>query len=58
MNFTNEEIILENEIKRKDTIQLLSHKNDDYFETVLATITKFLGMNMLVVTNKEEKKVI
>ena len=56
--FTNEEIILENEIKRKDTV-MLCHTKDDYFEPlptkVIAGLNMFHGSSMLVVTNKETK---
>jgi hypothetical protein len=54
-NFTNEEVILENEIKRKDTISLKYIPPVQIFRN---GVGMFHGSSMLVVTNKEEKKAI
>ena len=51
MNFTNEEIILENEIKRKDTLKIR------YIEPPTpepVEVVNLLGSNMIVLTNQEE----
>ena len=52
MNFTNEEIILENEIKRKDTIQI---RYIPQIRVIRHGVSMFHGSSMLVVTNKEKK---
>ena len=51
-NFTNEEIILENEIKRKDSLKIKYIKPT---ETKIVKTLKFLGSNMIVLTNIEEE---
>jgi len=55
MMFHNEEIILENEIKRKDNIQV---QYIPPIKIIRNGVGMFTGTSMLVVTNKEEKKVI
>lgn len=52
MNFTNEEIILENEIKRKDTLKVKSIIEVKP-QTKIREIVKLLGSNMIVLTNIE-----
>lgn len=53
MNFTNEEIILENEIKRKDTIQM---KYIPPTRVIRNGTSMFLGSSMLVITNEDKGK--
>ncbi len=52
MNFANEEIILENEIKRKDNIQI---RYIPPTKIIRNGIGMFTGSSMLVVTNKDKK---
>ena len=52
MNFTFEEIILENEIKRKDNSQI---KYIPPVKIIRNGVGMFTGSSMLVVTNKDKK---
>jgi len=51
MNFTNEEIILEMEIKRKDTLAM---KYIEPIETKIRETVNLLGSNMIVLTNQDD----
>jgi len=55
MNFTFNEIIFENEIKRKDNLQI---RYVPQTKVIRNGVNMFHGSSMLVGTNKEEKKVI
>lgn len=50
MNFTNEEIILEMEIKRKDTLEM---KYNEPIEPKIRKTVNLLGSNMIVLTNQD-----
>lgn len=50
-NFTNEEIILENEIKRKDILKM---RYIEPIEPTVSKVVKLLGSNMIVLTNQGE----
>lgn len=53
MNFTNEEIILEMEIKRKDTLKMKYIEPDfGEFSEIRKTVN-LLGSNMIVLTNQD-----
>ena len=51
MNFTNEEIILENEIKRKDILKV---KYIEPVEEELIVTTNLLGFNLVKIGKKDE----
>jgi len=52
VNFTNEEIILENEIKRKDNLAI---RYIPPTRVIRNGVNIFHGSSMLVVTNKDKK---
>ena len=52
-NFTNEEIILENEIKRKDTLKMKYIEP----EPTVTEVVNLLGSNMIVLTNQDDIEV-
>ena len=53
MNFTNEEIILENEIKRKDTLKI-KYIIEVRPQTKIKEVVNVLGSNMIVLTNQDD----